>query len=102
METSLSRRAFARAGAAALAAAAALPTAAAQAMPAPPAVTSETEATVNRILARYGSRLTAEQRQRLPRIVQGHVDMLQAVRAVAFDNTAPPATVLQLVEGRRA
>jgi hypothetical protein len=100
METSISRRAFARAGAAALAAAAALPAAAQSAAPAP-AAHSETDATVNRILARYGSRLMAEQRQRLPRIVAGHVAMLEAVRKVEFDNTAPPATVLRLVEGRR-
>jgi hypothetical protein len=101
MATSISRRTFARAGAAALAAAAAWP-AAAQSAPAAAAAHSETEATVNRILARYGSRLTAEQRQRLPRIVEGHITMLEAVRKVAFDNTAPPATVLQLVAGRRA
>ncbi|HET9784281.1 MAG TPA: hypothetical protein VFP94_04890 [Terriglobales bacterium] len=101
METSISRRAFARAGAAALAAAAALP-AAAQSAPAAAAAHSETEATVSRILARYGSRLTAEQRQRLPRIVEGHVAMLETVRKVEFDNSAAPAAVLQLVEGRRA
>ncbi len=102
----LSRRAFARAMSAALAgtAAAALPAEALQraGQPAPAAsVTAETDAQLARVLALYGDRLTAAQKQRLRGIIAGDIAMLQPVRAVKMRNSDPPQTVLRLVGEKR-
>ncbi len=101
----LSRRNFARTllgggTAAALACAAASMSAVGQSVPPEVTPASETEATVARVLARYGSRLDAAQKARLPRIVSGHIAMLEPIRAIAQPNAAPPATVLHLVSGQ--
>lgn len=102
----LSRRNFARtllgggAAAAALACAAASVPAVGQNVPPEVAPADETEATVARVLARYGSRLDAAQKARLPRIVSGHIAMLEPIRAIAQPNSTPPATVLRLVSGQ--
>lgn len=101
----LSRRNFARTllgGGAAAALACAAVSVPAVGQNVPPEVTpaSETEATVARVLARYGSRLQAAQKARLPRIVSGHIAMLEPIRAMAEPNAAPPATVLRLVSGQ--
>lgn len=101
----LSRRNFARtllggSAAAALACAAATVPAVGQSVSPEVPSASETEATVARVLARYGSRLDAAQKARLPRIVSGHIAMLGPIRAIAEPNSAPPAAVLHLVRGR--
>ncbi|MGH9412377.1 MAG: hypothetical protein ACRD0Y_01430 [Terriglobales bacterium] len=104
--TGLSRRHFARtllgggAMAALTCAVAALPAAAAQASPATVSITDETQATVARVLAHYGSRMNAIQKARLPRLVSGHIAMLEPIRAMAQANSATPATVLRLVSGQ--
>jgi type IV pilus biogenesis protein CpaD/CtpE len=104
----LSRRAFARALSAALAGTAATAALAAdlapgQARPAAPAAgaAAEVEAQLARVLALYGDRLTAAQKQRLRGIIAGHVAMLGPVRAVAMRNSDPPQTVLRLVGEKR-
>lgn len=97
---SLDRRAFGRTllgGSAAWAALSSLPLPAIAATVSP---ADETAATVARILAHYGDRLNAQQRARLPRIVAGHIAMLEPIRALAQPNAAPPATVLRLVRGQ--
>ncbi len=99
----MGRRAFARTllaggtAAAVAAGAASLPLPAAAAVLSPAA---ETQAIVTRIVAHYGDRLSSEQKARLPRLVAGHLAMLEPVRAMAQPNAAPPATVLRLVSGR--
>jgi type IV pilus biogenesis protein CpaD/CtpE len=105
----LSRRTFARVVSAALAgtaAGAALPLT--TAAPPPPQATAagggvpaEVEAQWARVLAIYGERLTAAQKQRLRGIIAGHVAMLQPVRAVAMRNSDPPQTVLRLTGAKR-
>ncbi|MGH9519265.1 MAG: hypothetical protein ACRD2D_06425, partial [Terriglobales bacterium] len=78
-----------------------LPGVAQTAAPAPDSAAGEVEAKTARILAVYGSRLSAEQKQRVRRTVAGHVAMLERIRGEAMPNSAPPATVLKLVRGRR-
>ncbi|MGH9477935.1 MAG: hypothetical protein ACRD1A_01780, partial [Terriglobales bacterium] len=65
------------------------------------AQTQEVEAKLARVLALYGSRLSAEQKLRLRSTIAGHVRMLESVRAVAMANSDPPATVLGLVRAGR-
>lgn len=67
--------------------------------PVPVPAAGEVAAKTARILALYGSRLTAEQKQRVQRTVAGHVAMLERIRGEAMPNCAPPATVLRLVRG---
>jgi type IV pilus biogenesis protein CpaD/CtpE len=104
----LSRRAFARAISAALAGTAAAAALAADTAPhgmlqAAPArsASAEVDAQLARVLALYGERLTAAQKQRLRGIIAGHVAMLEPVRAVAMRNSDPPQTVLRLVGEKR-
>jgi hypothetical protein len=50
---------------------------------------------VRRVEARWGSRLSAAQRRRLPGIIGYHEAMLARIRAVPLTNADAPATVLK-------
>lgn len=62
----------------------------------------EVEAKLRSVIARWGERLSQAQRQRIRRVLQYHVRMLQAVRAFPVQNGDSPAPVLKLVGSRAA
>ena len=56
----------------------------------------EVDAKVANVLRKYGERLSAEQKQRTPRIIARHQEMLARVRAFPVENGDAPASVLRL------
>ena len=58
---------------------------------------TEVEAKLQRIFAKYGDRLSDDQKKLMRRTVENHVRMLEAIRPIAVTNGDPPATVLKLV-----
>jgi hypothetical protein len=63
---------------------------------------AEIDAKVQNIIARWGDRLSEEQRTRLRATVTRHVRMLETVRAFPLENGDPPAPVLRVLEERAA
>ena len=58
---------------------------------------SEVDAKLQHIFAKYGDRLSDDQRKLMRRTVENHVRMLEAIRPIPVTNGDPPATVLKLV-----
>ena len=105
----ISRREFARGAALAAVTAAALPTSMlgqaektppkpepVQAPALPPSAQAEADRTLQAILAKYGDRLSAQQKSDLRRLVAQQQKSLETLRAFALDNGDQPATVLHL------
>ena len=85
------RRAFARKAAVVAAAAAVAPSVIAQTTPAPQSSSPDAESRINAINARYGSRLSDEQRADVRRIITGGQAGLDAMRAYPLSNDVEPA-----------
>lgn len=68
----------------------------------PTAAPDEVESKLRHVIAQWGDRLSDAQRQRVRRILQYHVRMLQSVRAFPVQNGDSPASVLKLVGSRAA
>ncbi len=64
------------------------------------AARAEIDAKVQNIIARWGDRLSEDQRTRLRATVARHVRMLESVRSFPLDNGDPPAPVLRILEER--
>ena len=58
---------------------------------------SEVGAKLQRIFAKYGDRLSDDQKKLMRRTVENHVRMLEVIRPIPVTNGDPPATVLKLV-----
>ena len=101
----VSRRTFGQAAALTVAGGLFLPSlvsAANEQVAGPAAAQDEVEAKLRSVIAQWGDRLSEAQRQRIRRILQYHVRMLQAVRAFPVQNGDSPASVLKLVGSRTA
>lgn len=61
-----------------------------------PEQTAEVDARLANILRKYGTRFTAEQKERLRRILAQNERMMAPVRAFALQNGDPPASVLRI------
>lgn len=64
-----------------------------------PGAQAEIDGKLRHIFARYGDRLSDQQRKMLRGVVTDHVRMLERIRAVQVHNSDPPASVLKLVDG---
>ncbi len=62
------------------------------------AARAEIDAKVQHIIARWGDRLSEDQRTRLRATVTRHVRMLESVRSFPLENGDPPAPVLRILE----
>ncbi|HEV2314317.1 MAG TPA: hypothetical protein VGR94_03350 [Candidatus Acidoferrales bacterium] len=58
---------------------------------------AEVEAKLQHIFAKYGDRLSDDQKKLMRRTVTSHVRMLEAIRPIPVANGDAPATVLELV-----
>ena len=61
---------------------------------------AEVEAKLQHIFAKYGARLSDDQKKLMRRTVTSHVRMLEAIRPIPVANGDTPATVLKLVEDK--
>jgi hypothetical protein len=61
---------------------------------------AEIEAKLQHIFAKYGARLSDEQKKLMRRTVAYHVRMLEAIRPIPVANGDTPATVLKLVDDK--
>jgi hypothetical protein len=112
---SLTRRAFARDVSLAAAVAAVLPEVLAQAPPvpkpgeppppAPPELSAasraEVEARIQWVVAKYGSRLDAEQRADVRRLITGGQSAIETLRAFPLDNSVEPAGAFRVFTPKR-
>ena len=97
----LSRRDFAR-NAALLAAAITVPLPGAAAVPQTPAKLSpEAEAQYQTIIAKYGSRLTNEQKADVLRLITDGQKSTAALRAFPLDNADEPANMFRVTESKK-
>lgn len=63
---------------------------------------AEVERKLQNVIAKWGDRLSEEQRRRVRRVLQSHVRMLESVRAFPVANGDSPASVLKLIAGDSA
>jgi len=64
------------------------------------AVQAEVESKMQHVLARWGSRLSEDQKTRIRTTIMRHVRMLETVRAFPLENGDCPASALKLIESR--
>lgn len=61
---------------------------------------AEVEVKLQHIFAKYGARLSEDQKKLMRRTVMYHARMLEVIRPISVENGDAPATVLKLVEGK--